>query len=115
MITGEPITISTRTTLDALLPTGEHKTRTTVEATTGILTDSGQSTPGDAERPTGTHLTRVLYISRAWTVRSLKGATITTGDGTAWHVVGDPKPTTGGGMTPTGFHPMAVTITREED
>lgn len=70
------------------------------EPVSGVLIAPGeQGNASQSTRPDGIEVAYTLYFPRAWTYRSLRGATIRI-DGQPYAVIGDPRPYRPG-MSPT--------------
>lgn len=114
-MTGETITVTYPggiTTNDY----GEEMSTSPVTETVDnvIVGPAQQSDATDAQRPYGTGSGYSLYFPRSWAYRSLRGATVKlAGSDSTWHVTGDPRPVYTD-LAPTGYLPMAVTITTQE-
>lgn len=67
-----------------------------------LVADGDQEDLTGSTRPDGITVAKTLYFPRAWSYRSLRGATIRI-DTVDYKVIGDPRPYSGG-MTPTAWN-----------
>lgn len=65
------------------------------------------------QHPEGVTVDANMFIPRSEPWRPLRGATVKTGDGSTWRVVGDPRPTVTN-LTPTDYWPVSIQLHKEE-